>query len=76
MLALAQEEQFEKPSEFRPRLAGNAEKAERERLPEENVRTLEVGNLFKVMVPRRWGGYGATLPTALETFAELAEANP
>ena len=46
MHALAQEEQFETPGEFRPRLAGNAEQAERERLPEENIRALEAGNLF------------------------------
>jgi len=43
MHAPAQEEPFETPGELRPLLAGNAERAERERLPDENVRTLEVG---------------------------------
>jgi 3-hydroxy-9,10-secoandrosta-1,3,5(10)-triene-9,17-dione monooxygenase len=38
-----------------------------------NVAALEATNLFKVMVPRRWGGYGAPLPTTLSTFAELAK---
>jgi len=47
MHALAQEEQFETPSELRPLLAGNAERAEHERLPDENVRALEAGNLFQ-----------------------------
>jgi 3-hydroxy-9,10-secoandrosta-1,3,5(10)-triene-9,17-dione monooxygenase len=29
--------------------------------------------LFKVMVPRRWGGYGAPLRTTMSTFAEIAK---
>jgi 3-hydroxy-9,10-secoandrosta-1,3,5(10)-triene-9,17-dione monooxygenase len=61
-------------AELRPLLATNAARAERERkLPEENVRALEALNLFKIFVPKRWGGWGKPLATALEVFAELAK---
>jgi 3-hydroxy-9,10-secoandrosta-1,3,5(10)-triene-9,17-dione monooxygenase len=61
-------------AELRPLLARNAARAERDRrLPDENVAAIEAANLFKVMVPRRWGGYGAPLATTLSTFAELAK---
>ncbi len=47
---------------LRPLLARNATQVERDRrLCDENVEALEAANLFKVMVPRRWGGYGAPL---------------
>ncbi len=59
---------------LRPLLARNATQVERDRrLCAENVEALEAANLFKVMVPRRWGGYGAPLSTTLRTFAELAK---
>ncbi len=59
---------------LRPLLARNATQVERDRrLCDENVEALEAANLFKVMVPRRWGGYGAPLSTTLRTFAELAK---
>jgi 3-hydroxy-9,10-secoandrosta-1,3,5(10)-triene-9,17-dione monooxygenase len=59
---------------LRPLLARNAVQAERDRrLPAENVEALQAANLFKVMTPRRWGGYGAPLPTVLSTFAEIAK---
>ena len=61
-------------AELRPLLERNAVRAERDRrLPDENIAALEAANLFKVMVPRRWGGFGAPLPTTLSTFAELAK---
>jgi 3-hydroxy-9,10-secoandrosta-1,3,5(10)-triene-9,17-dione monooxygenase len=61
-------------AELRPLLERNAVRAERDRrLPDENIAALEAANLFKVMVPRRWGGFGAPLPTPLSTFAELAK---
>jgi alkylation response protein AidB-like acyl-CoA dehydrogenase len=51
-------------AKLRPLLARNTEQAERDRrLPAETIEALQVGNLFKVMVPRRWGGYGSPLPT-------------
>ena len=64
-------------AELRPLLARNVAQAEKDRrLPSENVEALQSANLFKVMVPRRWGGYGATLPEAMSTFAELAKDCP
>jgi 3-hydroxy-9,10-secoandrosta-1,3,5(10)-triene-9,17-dione monooxygenase len=76
-MALAQTEHSTDPvalsAQLHPLLARNAARAERDRrLPAENVEALQAANLFKVMVPRRWGGYGAPLPTTLSTFAELA----
>jgi alkylation response protein AidB-like acyl-CoA dehydrogenase len=61
-------------AELRPLLARNAAQAERDRrLPQENVESLEAANLFKLMTPRRWGGYGAPLATSLSACAELAK---
>jgi 3-hydroxy-9,10-secoandrosta-1,3,5(10)-triene-9,17-dione monooxygenase len=60
--------------ELRPLLERNAVRVERDRrLLTENVDALQAANLFKVMTPRRWGGYGTTLSTTLKTFAELAK---
>jgi alkylation response protein AidB-like acyl-CoA dehydrogenase len=63
--------------EIRPLLERNAVRVERDRrLPIENVEALQAADLFKVMTPRRWGGYGTTLSTSLKTFAELAKGCP
>ncbi len=61
-------------SELRPLLARNAAQADRDRrLPEENVEAIEAANLFKVMTPRRWGGYGVSVATSLSAHVELAK---
>jgi 3-hydroxy-9,10-secoandrosta-1,3,5(10)-triene-9,17-dione monooxygenase len=61
-------------AELRPLLARHAIQAENDRrLPTENIAALEAANLFKVMTPRRWGGYGVPLSTALSAHAELAK---
>jgi 3-hydroxy-9,10-secoandrosta-1,3,5(10)-triene-9,17-dione monooxygenase len=61
-------------AELRPLLARNAGQAERDRrLPQENIDALEAANLFKLMTPRRWNGYGIPLATALSAHAELAK---
>jgi alkylation response protein AidB-like acyl-CoA dehydrogenase len=61
-------------AELRPLLAENAVQTERDRrLPEKNVKALEASNLFNVMTPKRWGGYGAPLTTSIKTFAELGK---
>ena len=60
-------------AELRPLLARNAAQVERDRrLCDENVNAIAAANLFKVMAPLRWDGYGAPLETVLETFAEIA----
>src|SRR5260370_25428342 len=80
-MAQAQTEQNPDPvavaAELRPLLARNAAQAERDRrLPTENIEALQTANLFKVIGPRRWGGYGVPLSTTLSTFAELAKGCP
>ena len=63
--------------QLRPLLERNAVRVERDRrLPTENVEALQAANLFKVMTPRRWGGYGTSLSTILKTFAEVAKGCP
>ncbi len=62
-------------AELRPLLARNAAQAERDRrLPLETIDALEAANFFKLMTPRRRGGYGVPLATALSAHAELAKA--
>ena len=39
----------------------------------ENIEALERANLFRLMTPRRWGGYGVPLATSLNVWAELAK---
>lgn len=59
---------------LRPLLERNAERSESERrLAAENVDAIAAANLFKVMTPRRWGGYGSSLAESVNTFAELAK---
>ncbi|HUY18607.1 MAG TPA: acyl-CoA dehydrogenase family protein [Candidatus Binataceae bacterium] len=58
-------------------LVRNAAQAERDRrIPEENIRALAEANLFRVLVPRRWGGYGVPVATALRVSAEIAKSCP
>jgi 3-hydroxy-9,10-secoandrosta-1,3,5(10)-triene-9,17-dione monooxygenase len=59
--------------ELRPLLSANAEKVERDRrLTHENVEALERLGFFKLTVPKRWGGHGASLASWLRVAAELA----
>ena len=61
-------------AELRPLLERNATRTERDRrLPDEIVEALQAANLFKMMVPRRWGGYGTPLPTLVSTLAEVGK---
>jgi alkylation response protein AidB-like acyl-CoA dehydrogenase len=58
-------------------LLRNTEKAEQDRrIPEENIQALADANLFRVLMPRRWGGYGVPIGTALRASAELAKGCP
>jgi alkylation response protein AidB-like acyl-CoA dehydrogenase len=61
-------------AELRPLLSRNAAQAQRDRrLPQENIDALDAANLFKLMTPHRWNGYGIPLATAMSTHAELAK---
>jgi alkylation response protein AidB-like acyl-CoA dehydrogenase len=61
-------------AQLRSLLSRNASQAEHDRrLPQENIDALDAANLFKLMTPRRWNGYGIPLATAMRTHAELAK---
>jgi alkylation response protein AidB-like acyl-CoA dehydrogenase len=60
--------------ELRPLLSANARSVEHDRrLAPENVEALERLGLFKLAVPQRCGGHGASLGTWLKVAAELAK---
>jgi alkylation response protein AidB-like acyl-CoA dehydrogenase len=62
---------------MRPLLRANAARTENDRrLAPENVEALEDAGLFKVMVPKRWGGFGASINTYVRTAAALAHGCP
>jgi len=62
---------------LRELLLRNAAKTEQDRrIPEENIRALDASNLFRVVIPRRWGGYGVPIATALRVSAEIARSCP
>ncbi len=64
-------------AELRELLVRNAAQTEQDRrIPEENIRALAESNLFRVLIPRRWGGYGAPIGTALRVSAEIARSCP
>ncbi|MFI6438047.1 acyl-CoA dehydrogenase family protein [Streptomyces sp. NPDC050759] len=58
-----------------PLIAANAAKADSERsLPEENVAALTEASLFKLTVPRRYGGHETDFATYLAVSAEIARS--
>lgn len=57
-------------------LAGKGAQGERDRrVPEESIRALTEAGLFKIMVPRRYGGHEGTVSTLLEAAGAVAEAD-
>jgi alkylation response protein AidB-like acyl-CoA dehydrogenase len=62
--------------ELGPRLAANAAEAERaRRIPEDSIDAVVEAGLFRITVPRRFGGYEVDLQTKLEVSAALAEGD-
>jgi Acyl-CoA dehydrogenases len=62
--------------ELVPTLARNSEQGERDRrLPEESVKALVDGGMFKLAVPKRYGGHEASLRTLIDVSATLAEGD-
>jgi alkylation response protein AidB-like acyl-CoA dehydrogenase len=60
---------------LQPMLLKNAAESERQRRSaEENIRAICDAGLFRLMVPRRYGGFEGTLKSHLEVSAALAEA--
>lgn len=63
--------------ELQPLLRKNAVQTDRERRSaEENIVALDAAGLFHILLPRRYGGFGAPVRTHLEVAAALAEACP
>ena len=59
---------------LRPLLQKNAAKTEEDRrVAEENIQAIADAGLFRIMVPRRYGGYEVNIRTKLEVSAALAE---
>lgn len=62
--------------ELKPLLSRNAAAGEADRrVVEESIQAMTDAGLFKLAVPKRHGGYEASLRTMLEVSAEVAEAD-
>lgn len=62
--------------ELKPLLAANAAQGEADRrVVEESIQALTDAGLFKISVPKRYGGYETSLRTMLDVSAEVAEAD-
>ena len=69
------EELIRRATELQPLLAKNAARTEADRrVPDENIEAIREAGLFKLMVPKRLGGYETTIRTKMEVSAALAEA--
>lgn len=63
-------------TEIVPTLRANATKAEEDRrLPDESIDALASAGVFKLRVPRRFGGYESDTRTLVEVGAELGRAD-
>jgi alkylation response protein AidB-like acyl-CoA dehydrogenase len=61
---------------LRPLLAANASQGEADRrVVEESIQALADAGLFKISVPKRYGGYETSVRTMLEVSAAVAEAD-
>src|SRR5882724_71428 len=59
-----------------PVLRGNAAEADRtRRLPQANIDALADSGIFKIWIPKRYGGYEADPRTYVEVLAELSRAD-
>lgn len=62
--------------ELHPLLKQNAAAGEADRrIPEESIRALTDAGLFKIGVPKRYGGYETSVRTMLDVSAAVAEAD-
>lgn len=74
---LLREELVHRARELQPLLRKNATQTDKDRrAAEENIRAIEEAGLFRIMQPRRYGGFGAPVRTHVEVAATLAEACP
>jgi alkylation response protein AidB-like acyl-CoA dehydrogenase len=73
--AVTPDELIQRAVDLQPLLAKNAAQTEADRrVVEENIQAIKDAGLFKLTVPRRFGGYEASIATKLEVSAALAEA--
>lgn len=62
--------------ELKPLLAANAAQGETDRrVVEESIQALTDAGLFRISVPKRYGGHQTSLRTMLDVSAEVAEAD-
>jgi alkylation response protein AidB-like acyl-CoA dehydrogenase len=68
------EELIQRAIDLQPLLAKNAAQTEADRrVVEENIEAIREAGLFRIMVPKRLGGYEVPIKTKLEVSAALAE---
>ncbi len=68
------QELVERAKALRPLLQKNAVRTEEDRhVAEENIQAIADAGLFRITVPRRYGGYELSIRTKLEVSAALAE---
>lgn len=61
---------------LRPLLSGNAAQGERDRrVVEESIQALQQAGLFKLLQPKRYGGYQTSMRTLVDVSAAVAEAD-
>jgi alkylation response protein AidB-like acyl-CoA dehydrogenase len=71
------QEVVSRAAKLRPLLERNAAQSEADRrLAEGNVRALDEAGLMELMLPRRFGGQGASMAAMLRASAELAKGCP
>ena len=64
---------IERLAALRPMFEANASRTEQDRrVVEENITALREAGAFRVMVPKRYGGYESTIRTKLEVSREIA----
>jgi alkylation response protein AidB-like acyl-CoA dehydrogenase len=69
------DELIRRATELQPLLARNAAQTEKDRrVVEENIQAIRDAGLFRITVPKRFGGYEVPITTKLEVSAALAEA--
>jgi alkylation response protein AidB-like acyl-CoA dehydrogenase len=73
--AVTEQELIDRAHALKPLLARNAKETdEGRRVVEENIAALEEAGLFRITVPKRFGGHEASISTKLEVSAALGEA--
>jgi len=71
---LTPEALVDRAAQLAPLLARNAAQGEKERrASDENIRAITDAGLFRLMIPRRYGGYESSIKTHLDVSAALAE---